>query len=349
MGCLRLTTIENQSSLRVLNGGKSLRLKNDERDYWYGFQGQEMDDEIKGEGNSVNYKYRMHDPRIGRFFAVDPLAPKYPHNSPYAFSENVVIHMVELEGLEAAYTPDKEQSVTNSWSEAKQKVFEPSQTSNPGSGSESIEFQEIEEMNVTAKKPTATDGGDFPLKNLNSSSNLYLNLSLGGTAASISTEMVTLNISSSFKSASNPWDFNKLPQSKIDWRTNAILGKNGTKLFKAVKIGGSFVTVAVPFVHGYDIHKNLTDGNPDNDPNALEYVDFGVEAGGAAGVGLAFFGVISNPVGWAIGGGSAIYGGTRFIINNGYELRESLIDYNKPNFVDSPILQPEQNSNGSGG
>jgi len=42
----------------------------------------------------------MHDPRLGRFFAIDPLAPKYPHNSPYAFSENVVINAVELEGLE---------------------------------------------------------------------------------------------------------------------------------------------------------------------------------------------------------------------------------------------------------
>lgn len=42
----------------------------------------------------------MHDPRIGRFFALDPLAPEYPHNSPYAFSENRVIDGVELEGLE---------------------------------------------------------------------------------------------------------------------------------------------------------------------------------------------------------------------------------------------------------
>jgi hypothetical protein len=31
---------------------------------------------------------------------VDPLAPKYPHNSPYAFSENRLIDGVELEGLE---------------------------------------------------------------------------------------------------------------------------------------------------------------------------------------------------------------------------------------------------------
>ena len=82
-----------QMSGRKYNGG----------DYRYGFQGQEKDDEVKGEGNSLNYKYRMHDPRIGRFFAIDPLAPDYPHNSPYAFSENRVIDGIELEGAEYYY------------------------------------------------------------------------------------------------------------------------------------------------------------------------------------------------------------------------------------------------------
>jgi len=77
-----------------------LGVSNIAKPYRYGFQGQEKDDEVKGEGNSINYKYRMHDPRIGRFFAVDPLAGDYPYNSPYAFSENVVIHAIELEGLE---------------------------------------------------------------------------------------------------------------------------------------------------------------------------------------------------------------------------------------------------------
>lgn len=70
-----------------------------------------MVDEIRGEGNSVNYKYRMHDPRIGRFFAVDPLAAKYPQWTPYSFSGNKVIHMVELEGLEPAWASDP-----NGWS-----------------------------------------------------------------------------------------------------------------------------------------------------------------------------------------------------------------------------------------
>ena len=75
--------------------------------YRYGFQGQEKDDEIKGKGNSLNYEFRMHDPRIGRFFAIDPLFRKYPHNSPYAFSENRVIDATELEGLEQRhYTID---------------------------------------------------------------------------------------------------------------------------------------------------------------------------------------------------------------------------------------------------
>ena len=46
----------------------------------------------------------MHDPRVGRFFGVDPLTAKYPWNSPYAFSENRVIDRNELEGLETGPT-----------------------------------------------------------------------------------------------------------------------------------------------------------------------------------------------------------------------------------------------------
>lgn len=74
--------------------------------YRYGFQGQEKDDEIKGEGNSINFSFRMYDSRIGKFLTNDPLTKKYPHNSPYAFSENRVIDGVELEGLEFYFTAD---------------------------------------------------------------------------------------------------------------------------------------------------------------------------------------------------------------------------------------------------
>ena len=98
----------NRASIRNISDYSPFGVQLSERTisgdgYRFGFQGQEGDDEIKGEGNSVNYKYRMHDPRIGRFFVIDPLTSDYPHNSPFAFSENVVINAVELEGLERHY------------------------------------------------------------------------------------------------------------------------------------------------------------------------------------------------------------------------------------------------------
>ncbi|MET2996904.1 hypothetical protein B0A78_13055 [Flavobacterium columnare NBRC 100251 = ATCC 23463] len=71
--------------------------------YRYGFQGQEKDDELKGEGNSLNYTFRMHDPRVGRFFARDPLEKYYAEQTPYQFSSNAPMHARELEGMETAF------------------------------------------------------------------------------------------------------------------------------------------------------------------------------------------------------------------------------------------------------
>jgi RHS repeat-associated protein len=65
--------------------------------YRYGFQGQERDDEVKCEGNSYNYTFRMYDNRLGKFFVVDLLEKAFHRNSPYAFSENRVIDGFELE------------------------------------------------------------------------------------------------------------------------------------------------------------------------------------------------------------------------------------------------------------
>jgi RHS repeat-associated protein len=67
-------------------------------EYRFGFNGQEQDGELMD--GAVSFKYRVHDPRIGRFLSVDPLAPEYPWNSSYAFAENRVIDGIDLEGLE---------------------------------------------------------------------------------------------------------------------------------------------------------------------------------------------------------------------------------------------------------
>jgi RHS repeat-associated protein len=51
--------------------------------YRYGFQGQEKDDEIKGEGNSYDFGARMLDPRVGRWFSPDLKSALQPNWSPY--------------------------------------------------------------------------------------------------------------------------------------------------------------------------------------------------------------------------------------------------------------------------
>jgi hypothetical protein len=64
----------------------------------YKFQEQEAQTDL--ELNWYQYKWRLHDPALGRFGALDPLAEKFDYNTPYAFSENRLTDGVEYEGLE---------------------------------------------------------------------------------------------------------------------------------------------------------------------------------------------------------------------------------------------------------
>ncbi len=62
------------------------------------YQGQEFTEDL--ELNVHEWRYRMSDPAIGRFWQIDPLAEDYMYNSTYAFQENKLGMGIELEGLE---------------------------------------------------------------------------------------------------------------------------------------------------------------------------------------------------------------------------------------------------------
>ena len=56
--------------------------------YRYGFNGKEKDNETYGEGNAYDFGGRIQDPRLGRWFSVDPKTQKYPAWSPYNYGIN---------------------------------------------------------------------------------------------------------------------------------------------------------------------------------------------------------------------------------------------------------------------
>ena len=62
------------------------------------YQNQEFTEDLGL--NTHEWKYRISDPALGRFWQIDPLAEDYVYNSTYAFQENKLGMGTELEGLE---------------------------------------------------------------------------------------------------------------------------------------------------------------------------------------------------------------------------------------------------------
>ncbi|KGO90875.1 RHS repeat domain-containing protein [Flavobacterium subsaxonicum] len=67
-------------------------------EYRYGFNGMEMDDELKGEGNSYTTEFRQYDPRIGRFTSLDPAMNQYAQFSPYSMCFNSPMYFKDTKG-----------------------------------------------------------------------------------------------------------------------------------------------------------------------------------------------------------------------------------------------------------
>jgi RHS repeat-associated protein len=68
--------------------------------YRFGFNGMEVDGEVKGDNNSLDFGARIYDPRIGRWLSLDPLMKKYPSMSPYNGFANNPILFIDSDGRE---------------------------------------------------------------------------------------------------------------------------------------------------------------------------------------------------------------------------------------------------------
>ncbi len=66
--------------------------------YRYGFNGKENDPEDGWQ----DYGMRMYNPKLSRFFSVDPITSEYPELTPYQFASDSPIENIDLDGLEKA-------------------------------------------------------------------------------------------------------------------------------------------------------------------------------------------------------------------------------------------------------
>jgi hypothetical protein len=130
-----------------------------------------------------------------------------------------------------------------------------------------------------------------------------------GTAISAGTEYADNKVRTAFKTGRNPVSWSKLTPRQQAWRTANVLGKNA-KYIKYAKGAGVIGTGVSVGMAGRDIFMG--------EGTMIDYFDVGV---GTASLGAVIF-LASNPVGWAIGSGAAIYFAGRLV----YDFYEEIND-----------------------
>jgi RHS repeat-associated protein len=150
--------------------------------YRYGFNGQEKDNEIKGEGNSYYAENWQYDPRIGRRWNVDPVMK--PYESSYSAFANNPIENIDPYGSDTVNitrttTFDSRQCRPPSYSHAglgwmKSKLLDPGNSGITTSGNINI---------------IAAEGADVFIFN-----DVHTYIDANGKESTVSSSSTTLNI-----------------------------------------------------------------------------------------------------------------------------------------------------------
>jgi RHS repeat-associated protein len=83
------------ATLTGLSGGSEVLFNPPHR---FTFNGKESDTEVKGEGNSLDFGARVYDPRLGRWFSVDPLRGLYTSITAFSYAGNCPLLIMDKDG-----------------------------------------------------------------------------------------------------------------------------------------------------------------------------------------------------------------------------------------------------------
>ena len=120
--------------------------------YRYGFNTQEKDDEIAGEGNSYTAEFWQYNSRLGRRFNMDPLAAVAPGWSPYrTFYCNPIIYIDPTGLFESTHT-DEDGNVIAVFNDGDNSVYKHEKNAD---GSNPTEYQ----LTKRAEKKGTSSGG----------------------------------------------------------------------------------------------------------------------------------------------------------------------------------------------
>ena len=64
----------------------------------FGYNGKLKDNDVKGEGNSYDYGFRMYDQRVARFLSIDTFSYKFPSWSTFSSFGDNQIKNIDIDG-----------------------------------------------------------------------------------------------------------------------------------------------------------------------------------------------------------------------------------------------------------
>ena len=75
--------------------------------YRFGFNGMELDNQVKLKGNSYTTEFRQYDSRLGRWLSLDPKTRDFPEESPYEAFYNNPIFFIDPMGDAPPFTREQ--------------------------------------------------------------------------------------------------------------------------------------------------------------------------------------------------------------------------------------------------